>query len=36
VRGFPEDDLKRAGCVVSFRDPADILDRFEEFRGVFS
>ena len=34
--GFPEDDLKRAGCVVNFRDPADILDRFEEFRGVFS
>jgi HAD superfamily hydrolase (TIGR01549 family) len=34
--GFPEEHLKRAGCVAIFRDPADILDRFTEFRGVLS
>jgi len=33
--GFPEDDLKRAGCVAIFRDPADVLDRFAEFSSVF-
>jgi beta-phosphoglucomutase-like phosphatase (HAD superfamily) len=29
--GFPEEDLKHAGCAVIFRDPANILDRFAEF-----
>jgi HAD superfamily hydrolase (TIGR01549 family) len=33
--GFPEDDLKRAGCAAIFSDPADILDRFAEFRALF-
>jgi phosphoglycolate phosphatase-like HAD superfamily hydrolase len=29
--GFPEEDLRQAGCVAIFRDPADILDRYAEF-----
>jgi len=28
--GFPEDVLRNAGCVAIFRDPADLLDRYEE------
>jgi HAD superfamily hydrolase (TIGR01509 family) len=32
--GFPEEDLKRAGCSAIFRDPGDILDRFAEFRSI--
>jgi HAD superfamily hydrolase (TIGR01509 family) len=28
--GFPEDDLRAAGCIAIYRDPADILARFEE------
>jgi HAD superfamily hydrolase (TIGR01549 family) len=32
--GFPEEDLKRAGCIAIFRDPADILDRFAEFCAI--
>jgi HAD superfamily hydrolase (TIGR01509 family) len=27
--GFPEADLRRAGCVAIFRDPADLLARFD-------
>jgi beta-phosphoglucomutase-like phosphatase (HAD superfamily) len=33
--GFPEEDLKQAGCVAIFRDPADILDRYAEFGEIF-
>lgn len=28
--GFPEDSLRTAGCAAIFRDPADLLDRYEE------
>lgn len=28
--GFSEDELREAGCVVIFRDPADLLARYEE------
>jgi HAD superfamily hydrolase (TIGR01509 family) len=28
--GFPERDLKQAGCIAIFRDPADMLARFPE------
>ena len=28
--GFPEDVLRNAGCVAIFRDPADLLNRYEE------
>ncbi|HZS04194.1 MAG TPA: HAD family hydrolase [Blastocatellia bacterium] len=27
--GFPEDDLRKAGCIAIFRDPADLLARYE-------
>ena len=26
--GFPEDDLRRAGCMEIYRDPADLLERY--------
>jgi phosphoglycolate phosphatase-like HAD superfamily hydrolase len=32
--GFPENDLKQAGCIAIFRDPADILERFPEFEAL--
>jgi len=28
--GFPEDELRKAGCVLIYRDPADILARYAE------
>jgi HAD superfamily hydrolase (TIGR01509 family) len=28
--GFPEEDLRAAGCVAVYRDPADLLARYEE------
>jgi HAD superfamily hydrolase (TIGR01509 family) len=28
--GFPEQELLRAGCMALYRDPADLLDRFEQ------
>lgn len=28
--GFPEDVLRRAGCVAIFRDPADLLARYDQ------
>jgi HAD superfamily hydrolase (TIGR01549 family) len=28
--GFPEADLRKAGCVALYRDPADLLSRLEE------
>ena len=28
--GFPEDELRRAGCVVVYRDPADFLKHYDE------
>ena len=28
--GFPEADLRKAGCVAIFRDPADLLARYED------
>ena len=28
--GFPETDLRQAGCIALYRDPADLLDRLEE------
>jgi HAD superfamily hydrolase (TIGR01509 family) len=32
--GFPENDLRQAGCIAIFRDPADILERFPEFEAL--
>jgi HAD superfamily hydrolase (TIGR01509 family) len=34
--GFPEEDLRQAGCVDIFRDAADILDNFSRFTSYFS
>ena len=28
--GFPEDDLRAAGCIAVYRDPADLLARYDE------
>jgi len=28
--GFPEEDLRRAGCVAIYRDPEDLLARYEQ------
>lgn len=28
--GFPEEDLRRAGCVAIYRDPEDLLDHYDE------
>jgi hypothetical protein len=28
--GFSEQDLRRAGCIAIYRDPADLLSRFEQ------
>jgi hypothetical protein len=28
--GFPEQDLRAAGCVAIYRDPADLLARFDQ------
>ena len=28
--GFPEEDLRKAGCIAIYRDPADLLDRLDE------
>jgi hypothetical protein len=28
--GFPERELREAGCVAIYRDPADLLARYEE------
>lgn len=28
--GFPEDDLRRAGCIAIYRDPADLLAHYDE------
>jgi phosphoglycolate phosphatase-like HAD superfamily hydrolase len=28
--GFPEEDLRKAGCVALYRDPADLLARLDE------
>jgi phosphoglycolate phosphatase-like HAD superfamily hydrolase len=34
--GFREDDLRQAGCIAIFRDPADILERLPEFEALLS
>jgi HAD superfamily hydrolase (TIGR01509 family) len=31
--GFPEKDLREAGCLSIYRDPAELLDRYDELRG---
>jgi HAD superfamily hydrolase (TIGR01549 family) len=28
--GFPEEELRKAGCIAIYRDPADLLDRLDE------
>jgi phosphoglycolate phosphatase-like HAD superfamily hydrolase len=30
--GFPEEDLRKAGCIAIYRDPADFLIRFDQSR----
>jgi HAD superfamily hydrolase (TIGR01549 family) len=30
--GFPEEDLREAGCANIYRDPADLLDRYSELQ----
>lgn len=32
--GFPEAQLRDAGCIAIFRDPADMLARFDEIKNV--
>jgi len=34
--GFPEEQLREAGCVAIYRDPADLLDRYEELPAFFT
>jgi HAD superfamily hydrolase (TIGR01509 family) len=30
--GFPEEELREAGCMTIYRDPGDLLDRYDELR----
>ncbi len=32
--GFPEDDLRGAGCIGIYRDPADLLDHYGELQSL--
>ena len=32
--GFPEQDLRAAGSVAIYRDPADLLDRYDDLRAL--
>lgn len=32
--GFPETDLREAGCIRIYRDPADLLERYDELQQV--
>jgi hypothetical protein len=34
--GFPEHDLREAGCVRIYRDPGDLLDRYDEVRRMIT
>jgi HAD superfamily hydrolase (TIGR01509 family) len=34
--GFPEKDLREAGCVRIYRDPAQLLDRYDELRQLIT
>jgi phosphoglycolate phosphatase-like HAD superfamily hydrolase len=34
--GFPESQLREAGCIDIYRDPADLLDRYPEVVGLFT
>lgn len=34
--GFPEEDLRGAGCLDLYRDPADLLDRYAELMRYFT
>ena len=34
--GFPEKDLREAGCLSIYRDPADLLDRYDELRQLIT
>lgn len=34
--GFAESELREAGCVAIFRDPADLLERYDEFMRAAS
>jgi HAD superfamily hydrolase (TIGR01509 family) len=34
--GFAEADLRRAGCIAIYRDPADLLERYEAWAGQAS
>ena len=34
--GFPETDLREAGCLEIYRDPADLLDRYTELLRFFT
>ena len=34
--GFPEDQLRRSGCVAIYRDPADLADHYDELAGLFT
>jgi phosphoglycolate phosphatase-like HAD superfamily hydrolase len=31
--GFPEAELREAGCIAIYRDPADLLEHYDEFVG---
>jgi HAD superfamily hydrolase (TIGR01509 family) len=34
--GFPEEQLREAGCVAIFRDPSDLVDRYDEVSRFFT
>lgn len=34
--GFPENDLREAGCIDIYRDPSDLLDRYTELLRFFT
>lgn len=34
--GFPEEDLRQAGCVAIYRDPADLLKNYEQLKQIIN
>ena len=34
--GFPDDQLREAGCLGTYRDPSDLLDRYAELLRLFT
>jgi phosphoglycolate phosphatase-like HAD superfamily hydrolase len=34
--GFPEDQLRKEGCIGIYRDPADLLDHYPELNALLT